>query len=227
MMTGRISKVIIFSAAVLILTGCFSKAVPDWQSTGFSHLESFKKEFLSGDDERASRSFEKAIVEIKKSGRVDILAKAYLTRCAVAVAALEKGECGEYLQIRDLLQDRKEDTYYAFITGNRGKVDERLLPEGYRPFFHALTVGSVADINKALEAMESPLSRVIAAGLSIKQGIFDETTIIMAIDTASYQGWKKTLVRYLEALKALYERNGEKARAERVQERINAMSLKK
>jgi hypothetical protein len=229
MMTERVVQYVIISVLVLILSGCASKAVPEWQRAGFNHLERFKKAFLSGDHKQAARSYDDAIMEIKKSGRMDILAKAYLTRCAVAVAAREEVSCDDYLQIRGLLEDEDNETdaYHAFITGEVNEVDERLLPEEYRPFLHAVTAGSIAEINKSIRTMRSSLSRLIAVGLTLNRGTYDDTTISIAIDTASHYGWKTTLIRYLEALQSLYERNGDMLRAEKVQERIHAMSLKK
>ena len=49
--------------------------------------------------------------------------------------------------------------------------------------------------------------------------------ISMAINTASDQGWKKVLLRYLEAMKTLHEQNSDTARAEKVQRRIDAMDI--
>ena len=194
-MTGRTLTFVIFTAIACCLIGCFSKAVPDWQHSGFNNLEQFKHAFLSGDDDRATLYYEKALAEIKKSGRLDILAKAFLTKCAVRVAALEEGECSEFLQIRDLIRDNEIDNYFEFITGNFERVDTRLLPQDYRYFFKSFTKRSIAAINDTVGEIQPPLSRIIAVGLSVKQGLFDESTIGYAIDVASDQGWKTILLR--------------------------------
>ena len=47
-MTGRTLTFVIFTAIACCLIGCFSKAVPDWQHSGFNNLEQFKHAFLSG-----------------------------------------------------------------------------------------------------------------------------------------------------------------------------------
>jgi len=215
---------IIMTAVVWCMVGCFSKTSPDWQRSGFNNLEKFKESFLSGDDERATLYYERALTEIKKSGRLDILAKVFLTKCAVKVAALEQEECSDFLQIRDLIQDNAIHNYFEFITGNFHNVDIRLLPEEYRAFFKAFTKRSIPAINDAVGDIQFPLSRIIAVGLSVKQGISDSTTIDFALDVASEHGWKKILIRYLEAMKILHEQNGEIARADEVQRWINVIT---
>ncbi len=224
-MTGRKFNFIIVAIMVCLLIGCSSKTIPDWRRSGFNNLEKFKHSFLSGDDERANLYYEKAIIEIKKSGQLDTLAKAYLTKCAVSIAALEQRECSDFLQIRDLIQDNEIDNYFKLLSGNFESIDGQLLPKHYQAFFKAFTKRSIAAINDAVGEIQSPLSQIIAVGLSIKQGIFNETTIDLAVHVASDQGWKKILLRYLKVMKTLHEENGETVRAEKVQRRINAITI--
>jgi len=84
----------------LLLAGCgTSKPVPDWLNASYNQLESYKKSFLSGREKIAAVQFKGVLIEIKKSGDLEVLARTHLIRMALQTAVLEDMEEGEYLKI--------------------------------------------------------------------------------------------------------------------------------
>jgi hypothetical protein len=84
---------------LMLFAGCGSKPIPDWTNAAFKQLDDYKKNYLSGKTHIAEVDFNKAVEEIKKSGDLNILAMAQLTKCGVQTAVLEKMDDREYLKI--------------------------------------------------------------------------------------------------------------------------------
>ena len=212
---------LILLTTLIILGGCGSKPVPDWKNVSFNHMKHFKRCFLSGEERKADIFFDKAIDEIKKSGKLDILAKAYLTKCALRAAMLEEIECCEFITIEKVKSNRENENYYSFLTGNLDSVDRQILPPRYRNFLTALKNSKIDKINDEISGIEDPLSRLIATGISVKNNQYNEYTLKIALSVASNNGWKKPLLIYLGKLKSSYERNKEIEKAKKVQQKIN------
>jgi hypothetical protein len=205
------------------LGGCTSRTIPQWQTASFNHLETFKQYYLAGDDKNAERYFSKAITEIKKSGRMDILAKGYLTKYAVRAATLETISGTEFLEINSVRPNRINMNFFTFLTGNFDTVDNDILPPRYKHFILTFQDGTLDDLNHDIAKIKDPLSRLIAAGLTIKHGRYNEGTLKIALLAASAEGWKKALVAYLKHLQTLYENTGYTEKAERIQKQLNLL----
>lgn len=218
-------KNISFVLALLILflglSGCGSKTVPDWQNNSFKYMEYFKKYFLTGYERKSEIYFTKAVEEIKKSGKLDVLAKAYLTKCSVRIATLEEINCDEFNLIEGIEENRENNNFYLFLKGNFDNVDGKLLPERYQKFFKSIKTDTIEDLNSEIVKIEDPLSRLITLGLSVKHGQYNESTLKAALDVASAQGWKKALLAYLEEIKSFYKKTRKAAKADKVQQKIN------
>jgi hypothetical protein len=205
------------------LGGCASKAVPPWQTASFNHMETFKQYYLAGDEKKAARYFSKAITEIKKSGRLDILAKGYLTKYAVQAATLEAISGTEFLEINNVRPDRINMNFYNFLTGNFDTIDNDILPQRYKHFMLTFQDETIDDLNHDVAQIKDPLSRLIAVGLTIKHNRYNETTLKIALLAASVEGWKKALVAYLKQIQSLYEKNGHTEKAEQIQKQLNIL----
>ena len=72
----------------------------------------------------------------------------------------------------------------------------------------------------SLQAVDDPLSRLIAAALLFRAGLADPATIALAADTASAQGWRRPLLAWLEVQAQLAERAGASDEAQRLRRRI-------
>ncbi len=217
-------KIICLIIFGMLLTGCgSSKPVPGWTNASFNQLENYKKSYLSGREGIAEVYFSRAVDEVKKSGDMEILARIYLTKYAVQVAVLEAFDDVEYLRIDAVAPVSQNRNFYNFLKGYFDKVDEGLLPSKYGDFLRAFRKGNVGEIANKISGMDDPLSRLITIGLLIQNNKYDEGILQIAIDTASYNGWKKALLVYLGRLQAFYEKKKEPEKAANIEQRINIL----
>lgn len=208
----------------ILLSGCgSSKAVPDWTNASFNQLDNYKKNYLNGRDSIAEVYFNRAVDEIKRSGDLEILARAYLTKYAVQIAVLEAFDDREFLRIDAVAPDSQNKVFYNFLKGSFDKVDEGLLPPKYADFFKVYRKGNIEDIANEVSSMDDPLSKLITIGLLVQKNKYNEKVLQLAINTASYTGWKKALLVYMERLKSFYEMIKEPEKAANMAQRINIL----
>jgi hypothetical protein len=91
-------------------------------------------------------------------------------------------------------------------------ADPALLPQRYR---HLATADG-----RSLAAIESPLSRLIAAGVLLQQGTLSAEDVDLAVDTASAQGWRRPLLAWLGLQAILADKRGDAAAARQARWRI-------
>jgi hypothetical protein len=207
----------------LLLGGCTSKPAPAWLAAGSEQLESYKRDFLTGGQPVITeRHFQKAVEEIKKSGDLDLLGRAWLTKMALQVAVLGEIEEGEYGRIAAAQPVPANSNFYLFLKGDPAAVDGALLPGQYRSFLKALRDGDVIKTGKEIAAMEEdPLSQLIAVGLSVRRQIESEAILQLAVSAASRNGWKRALLAWLERLRTFYEASRDVAKAATIRQRID------
>ncbi len=216
-------KLIILLVTFTVIMGCATVDIPEWRSASFNQLESYKKAFLAGNRDIAELHFQKAEEEIKKSGDLNILARAHLTRCALHAAVGEAIAEDEFLKL-DMLSPMPDNRhYFLFLRGDFHLVAPDRIPGQYRDSMRAIIRGDVKEIQQALLRIENDLSRLIATGLVVRYGRYNEAILQSAIDTASKNGWKGALLVYLVALEQHHKRQNEKEKAARVQKRIEAI----
>ena len=213
-------RVIIAALIVSFIAGCAATHIPEWKSAAFRHMEAYKKHALTGDDRMADMYFSRALAEIKKSGDLEVLARAHLLKYALRAAMLDPPGDDAFTAIHDIEDSRENAAYFAFLTGGPEKADVALLPPQYGPFIAAFQRGAKGEMNAALAGMDDPLSRLIAAGIAVTHQRFNEDTLTLAADTASGEGWKKALLVYLSRLESLYKEKGNEARALLIGKRI-------
>lgn len=213
-------KYVCLFTLIVLLAGCSSKPIPDWKYAAFNQLEDYKKSYLSGKTDIAELRFNKAREEIKKSGDLEILAKAYLTKYAVQTAVLDKIDGREYLKIDAISPSSPNQNFYNFLKGNMDRVEGKQLPGQYQAFFAAYRSGRSAEVTGEISKIEDPLSKLIATGLLVQNDRCDEGCLKVAIDTASKNGWKRALLAYLEKLKYFYETRKDMDNATNIRKRI-------
>lgn len=213
-------KQVFILVLLMLLAGCGSKPIPDWTNAAFNQLDNYKKNYLSGKAHIAEVNFSKAIEEIKKSGDLDILAMAHLTKCGVQTAMLEKMDDREYLKIDAVHSSPSNRNFHEFLKGNIDRVEPKLLPEQYQKFFTTFRSGKNGSVKDEILKMEDPLSRLIAVGVVIQHNRHDEPCLQIAIDTASENGWKNALLVYLEKIKTFYETKKDMEKASNTQKKI-------
>jgi hypothetical protein len=216
-------KILCLFFCLLTLVGCGPKPIP-WIAAGYQQMENFKTDFLTGRSPIVTdMHFKKAVEEIKKSGDLGRLGKVWLTRMALQVAVLEEIEEGDYPKVEAAQSVPANRNFYLFLKGDRA-ADDALLPSQYRPFLKVLRGGNAPEAGLAVAKIDDPLSRLIAAGLTVRRHPENETLLRAAVETASQNGWKRALLAWLKRLGAFYEASGETSKAAAVRRRINLIT---
>lgn len=205
------------------MVSCGSQSVPDWKNTGFNQLESYKKNALIGKDFIAESNFKKATDEIKRSGDLDTLAKAYINKFGVQAALLENIRDDEYLEIEEISPNPEYMNFFNFLKGLFMYVDGGRLPARYRGVFKAIQDNAIKDLENQINRIDDPLSRLIAIGVAVKQKKYNEAILKSAADTASANGWKKALLVYLQQLQSFYEARQNQPKADKIKKTIQVL----
>ncbi|MEI8385051.1 MAG: hypothetical protein WCF51_03690 [Nitrosomonadaceae bacterium] len=198
------------------LAGCAgSRMVPDWQINAHGALKSSITAYLVGNSKLATLEFSRARREIASTGRADLLARAELMRCAAQVASLELNNCDPF---QVLLEDAaaEERVYADYLLGRWAGLNTELLPAQHRAVLTA-TGG-------ALNAIEDPLSRLVAAGVLLRKGVLAPEDIAITVQTASDQGWRRPLLAWLGVALRRAEQSNDKEDILLIQRRINLIS---
>ncbi|MGP1679563.1 MAG: hypothetical protein ACTS6J_20720 [Burkholderiales bacterium] len=161
----------------------------------------------------AAQEFAYARAEIARTGRLDLLARAELVRCAARVASLDFGDCTGF---EALAADAgaAERAYADFLAGRWQGLDASLLPAQHR----ALLAGA-ADAG-ALARIADPMSRLVAAGVLFRMGSLSPAGIAAAAETASANGWRRPLLAWLGVQAKRAQAAGDQAEAARIHRRI-------
>ena len=207
---------LIWIVIVMGLAGCAgNRMIPDWQINAHGALKSSIMAYLVGNSKLATMEFSRARREISSTGRADLMARAELMRCAAQVASLEFNNCEPFQM---MLQDAaaEERAYADYLGGNWVELDTELLPMQHRT---VLTV-----TGGTLNAIEDPLSRLVAAGVLLRKGILAPEDITIAVRTASDQGWRRPLLAWLGVAIRRAEQSNDKEEVLLIQRRINLIS---
>ena len=184
--------------AAALLVGCAGGTPPpDWQLSARGAVAQYQRYYLAGDTQLAEREFASAKAEIARTGRLDLLARAELVRCAVRVASLEFDECPGFEALR-AEAGAEEIAYAEFLAGRATRA-----------------------------ATEEPLSRLVAAGVHFKAGTIRPEEISRAIEAASSQGWRRPLLAWLSVQAKRAEEGGDQAAVERIRRRIEFVTTGK
>lgn len=209
---------IVLLAWLLALAGCGNNPpTPDWKLNAQSALERGASAYLEGRNAIAELEFASARRDIARTGRLDLLARAELTRCAARVASLQFEPCAAFEALRDDAP-AAERAYAAYLAGRATAADAALLPEQHRAF--ASPGRSEAAIEGALRTTGEPLARQIAAAVLLQGGRASPSVIAQAIDTASAQGWRRPLLAWLTLQAERAQAAGDTVSAQALRRRI-------
>lgn len=216
----RMALLILF--LFLLPAGCTSRPTPAWLTAGHRQLETYKEDYLAGRNPHLTELyFGRALSEIRRSGDVELLGRAWLTRMALRIAVLEPPEEGDYPQVEAAEPVPANRHFSRFLRGDLAAVEGALLPAPYRPLLEALRRGDSVDTAREIARIDDPLSRLIASGVAVNRNITSEAILQNAVETAAQRGWKRGLLAWLRRLQALYEATGDTARAAAVGRRID------
>lgn len=185
-------------AGLLLLSACGSAGppVPDWKTDAVDFIERYKKHALLGEHVVAERFFQRALHATGGAGRISETARLWLVRCATRRASLLDDDCSEYAELAKLETSAEDRAYYQFVTLKWSELDAAKLPAGYG----GLVKSDAARLNTQIAAIEDPLSRLLAASLVTLRGQADHAVLVIAMETASSQGWRQPLLTYLKLL---------------------------
>lgn len=172
-------------------------SVPDWQIDAQTATQRYTRYFLAGQVQRAEASFTQARKAVAATGNINAVSHIELVRCGLQTATLDFSPCTGYNQLAALASDPADAAYARFISGDWQGLNRALLPPQYAAFA-AATAPNPVETQRLIRAINDPISRLIATGLSFRRGRMDDATLQAAIDTASAQGWRRPLLTYLK-----------------------------
>ena len=232
-MTQRLSNRTLQSLllmSTLVLSACASRApAPDWQGNAQGSMDRSIAAYLEGNGRVEIAEFERARSEIARTGRIDLLARIELMRCAGRVASLVVDSSGACPAFQSLRPDASapERAYADYLDARLAPQDVSLLPAQHRAIAASAatsisTTGEIASapVDAALQSINDPLARLVAAGVLFRQGRASPAVISNAIDTASAQGWPRPLLAWLHVQLQRVGAAGASDEAERLRRRI-------
>ena len=203
--------------ALAALAACSSgPPVPDWKMNAQSSVERFQAAYLSGNALVEQTEFRRARSQVAGTGKLDLVARIELLRCAARVASLAFEDCAgfEALQADATDADR---AYAAYLAGKAQAADAALLPEAQRA---AASASSDTAAASAVAAIKEPLSQLVAAGVLLRSGRATPELLDTAVATASDQGWRRPLLAWLGVQRLRAEQAGDAQAAQRTARRM-------
>ncbi|HWI78290.1 MAG TPA: hypothetical protein VNS31_03770 [Ramlibacter sp.] len=201
-----------------LLAACGSQPpAPDWQSNARGALERFTSAYFQGDARVEAVEFENARTALAATGQPGLVARAELTRCAVAVASLVLDRCDGFEALR-ADAPAAELAYADYLAGHVTPAEVLLLPDQHR------AVASGREDPAAVQTIANPLSRLVAAGVLFRMGRASPQIVAIAVETASQQGWRRPLLAWLGVQAQRAEAGGRREEAERIRRRIELVS---
>jgi hypothetical protein len=159
-------------------------------------LNAFQSHYLKGDTQAAALEFDRALMELRSTGRGDLVARAELVRCATRAASLEFDNCPGFEKLR--ADAGTEELAYADYLAGRAERS----------------------------AIGVPLSKLVLSGVRLKGNKITPPEISAAIDIASAQGWRRPLLAWLGVQEKRAEAAGDREALERIRRRIALVSGK-
>ena len=214
-------RLALIALAAVLLAACGSKPrQPDWLVNADGAQDRFERAYLQGDDKVAAAEFTRFRTEVASTAQPGLVARAELTRCAVQVASLDFKPCTGFEPLRADAPDA-ERAYADFLAGRATPEQAKLLPEPYRGI--AGGQGGAA----AVKGIKDPLERVIAAGVLLRMEKADPEVLQVAADTASDQGWRRSVMAWLGAQAMLAEKAGDTEQAAKLRRRMQLAADRK
>jgi hypothetical protein len=217
----RGTRSLTFFFVALLIGACASgPPVPDWESNAKTSMDHAVAAYLTGDTRLADSDFERARSEIARTGRIDLLGRAELVRCAARVASLVFEPCEGFEKLR-ADAPAAERAYADYLAARVQPQDIALLPPQQRAV--AATNLSAEAANAELRGIEDPLSRLVAIGVLFQAGRANPTAIADAVETASAQGWRRPLLAWLNVQLALADKAADANESARLRRRIGVV----
>jgi hypothetical protein len=204
-------------ALLLVLSACSSgPKAPGWQANAHDDLERFEASYLKGEP-RADSEFARARDQLASTGQPSLVARAELTRCAVAIASLVMGPCEGFERLRRDAPPA-EIAYADYLAGRVTPAEVALLPQQHR------AVAGGREDATSVQAIGDPVARLVAAGVMFRMGRASPQVVQLAVDTASREGWRRPLLAWLGVQAQRAEHAGARDEAARIRRRMDLVS---
>ncbi len=215
-------NLLILMMLLFLLEGCsFQEAPNKSQFETTSAFSSYTKNFLSDNSALAKNDLKRAIEHAKKSADFDALARIYLGECALDISVGLLNSCQKYRDIEALNKDDTLNAYYSLIRKKIKKDDIVTLPQIYQEFAKYMITEDFTNAYNEILGMERVNSQLIAASLIANS--LDKKQIEHIIKLASFYGYKKSILFWLEKLKIATKERTEK---EKVSKKIAILKSK-
>ena len=201
-------------AVLVLMTGCAGGPVaPDWQAKAHVALAAHVSAWFAGHDRVAAQELDAARREVARTGDSTQLARVELTACAARLASLASSDCPAFAPLSQDA-DAGAQTYAAYLAGRWQGLEAQQLPAAQQ------AVMMTTDALATVQAIEDPLSRLVAAAALLRAGRLPPQGVALAIDTAAKQGWRRPLLAWLgfdrDRLAAAGDKTGAAARQRRM-----------
>ncbi|WP_027016048.1 hypothetical protein [Comamonas composti] len=215
-----------FPLLLAVLAGCASPSAPEWALQAETAAQRASMAYLQGRPRVPELEWSKARAEVARTGRPDLVARLELMRCAAQLAALAWDGCPLY---QPLAQDAAaaEAAYARYLAGRPQAEDWALLPPAQQGLAKVLLLEKSATPEAALsavQAVEHPWPRLVAAGAALQAGLAEEGLLALAVATASDQGWSRPLLAWLLLQEKAAQAAGDTPRQEAVRRRIELVA---
>ncbi len=200
------------------LAGCAGgPPTPDWQMTAQSAIGRFASGYMDGNKAVEAAEWRQAREQIASTGKVELVIRIELLRCATRVASLVFEPCAGFERLRADATPA-DLAYAAYLEGKLSPGDAALLPAWHQSVAAA---GDDVTAAAAVKRIADPLSALVAAGALTRAGRASPALLATAVDTASAQGWRRPLLAWLSVQATRAEQAGAGAEAGRIRRRID------
>lgn len=202
---------VLISILIFVFQGCsFKSPENSWEYNSSSAFNSYTKNFLIDNENIASDELNRAIKYSKQSANLEQLARIYLGVCALNISVGKKDECKKYKEIEDLVSSKELESYYLMLQNSLKKEQISNLPKQYQEFSNYKNLKKYDLSFESIKGIQKPSSKFIAASL-IKEKI-DKIQVNYLIEKASFYGYKKVVLYWLDYLKKVENDMEEKKR---------------
>jgi hypothetical protein len=199
--------------------GCASGAPsPAWQADAKAAMDRATAAYLAGDSKASDAEMARARSALSATGRPELLARAELLRCAARVASLVFEPC-ERFEAQRADAPAAERAYADHLAAKAlARDDIARLPPAQQAAAAVVAGGEATPAG--VQAIDDPLSRLIAVAVLFQAGKASPALIEAAAGTASAQGWRRPLLAWLEVQAQRAEKAGAALEVQRLRRRI-------
>ncbi|WP_286999842.1 MULTISPECIES: hypothetical protein [Comamonas] len=218
----KVPRIFRIAAVVTGVLGaaCSSRPpAPDWALEAQSASERAVKAYLQGDTRVAEAEWRQAFAQVSATGQPSQMARLALLQCATQVAALEFTDCPQYQRYAAGAQPA-EQAYARYLQVQHTAQDVALLPKAQQAMARQVLAGQAG---QSAPAAETALSQLTAAGVAVRAGHLELAGVQQAVQLASAQGWRRSVMAWLLLEQRLHQAAGNAAGVQAVELRLQVL----